>query len=281
MKFILPLFVIVIWAMTHGNASAQAPDLCVLVNGVLTNNQLDGGKGCTILPDSYTITIFEMGFCRSTITPPTTTAAAVYNNCHTIFTSPGGTVVEVKSGVATSLPATSASKPPNGVYITGYAVLALGFQIKTVLTFDTATAGDVGNGTICWTLTKQISSQSNTAPRAQCANAAPDPGNVGTLTDLMDDFGTNNFSSSSTAAYGLISAYIIKSNGFLLGAGEHAQADKLLGIQAMTNSVTVTNDTSIINMGIETSKGSSVVFSATDVLRNFGSGPFSVDLTAQ
>jgi hypothetical protein len=277
-----PIFTLIIVAALlvlakPDEVSAQGinPD-CIGSANVFDNSQLDGGNDCLREPKFYGIEMFEIAMCRSAPAVPTTTSTINLIDCDIIFSSAVGSQIQVKVGESTNVPGT-ARRPDNGIYTHAYILISNRFRIRHSQQMSRITTADIGSGIFCFTLTKTVSSADDTPDRNQCAATAPTEAQIGTITDVIDDFDTNLFSFTD----GVITAFITNNAGLLLGSGEQAQASKLIGVQPFATPIVITENSSVINIAFKVSRGMTVGFSNTDRLESFGSGPFSVSISVR
>lgn len=283
-KFTFPLIVAAVallFLALPEQALAQVDPDCNAENGdgTFDNDQLDGaGNACVRTPDFYGIQMFEMYVCRSAPTPPTTTAAIVLTGCDIILSSTSGELIEVKLGQSTTIPGT-ATRPSPGVYTHGYILMGNGFRIRHSQQMESVTSAEDPSttGTFCWTLTKSLATGS-VGNASKCRNTAPTAAEIGTTTDVLENFGAVGTYTFTAAP---ITAHIIKASGFLLATGEETQAVRLVGIQTFATSVEVTEKSRSLDMAFNVSTGMTVSFNNTDDLEAFASGPFSVLMTVE
>lgn len=282
-KFTSPLIfaaVALLFLALPEQAFAQVDPACNAENGdgTFDNDQLDGGTACSRTPDFYGIQMYEMHLCRRAPTPPTTTAAIVLSGCDIILASSTGELVEVKLGQSTTIPG-AATRPSPGVYTHGYILMGNGFRIRHSQQMESVTSAEDPSttGTFCWTLTTSLAT-GRVGNASKCRNTAPTAAEIGTTTDVLENFGGVGTYTFTVAP---ITAYITKASGFLLATGEETQAVRLVGIQTFATPVEITENTRSIDMAFNVSTGMTVSFNNTDDLEAFASGPFSVVMTVR
>jgi hypothetical protein len=282
-KFTFPLIVAAVallFLALPEQALAQVDPDCNAENGdgTFDNDQLDGaGNACVRTPDFYGIQMYEMHLCRSAPTPPTTTATIVLPGCDIILASSSGELIEVQLGQSTTIPGT-ATRPSPGVYTHGYILMGNGFRIRHSQQMESVTSAEdlSTTGVFCWTLTKSLATGS-VGDASKCRATAPTEAEIGTTTDVLENFGTGVYTFNAPP----VTAYIIKASGFLLAAGEDVQAVRLVGLQTFATPVTVTETSRRLDMAFNVSTGMTVSFNNTDDLEAFQSGPFSVLMTVE
>jgi len=98
--------------------------LGLLLPGVATDRALAAFE-----PDTYTITIYEIGLFRSDPGTPTTSAGIDFSNAVPVYESSAGEVVSVIKGSPTTLNGTI-TRPPDGTYTHGYVIMKPEIKLK-------------------------------------------------------------------------------------------------------------------------------------------------------
>jgi len=120
-------------------ALAQTADCSKDGSGAITSMDT-----CYVEPNEYYMTIYKMGLCTAQPGTPTSSVAADFSSCTTVFENSAGSRIKAVKGVSSNLTGTM-TRPANGTYTHGYVLAAPQFEIKTKHTFSTprAAAGDL------------------------------------------------------------------------------------------------------------------------------------------
>ena len=250
---------------------------------------------CAAEPSSYAMTFYEMGLCTSAPTAPDTSTVIGTSNCVVTMTSTAGSLVEIQNGVTGSLGGTQ-TRPANGTYTHGYIRLSNDFLIKASKEFwsDDMTVSNLsgdytaGSDTGQYCSTRAVTYKNDGTSSTQttiCDGSAVTPG---LLTAKLVDLSGGNQSGcmwtsgpcggALTVTGGTLNAYILDSNNYL--AANAGEATGLVGVQAFTNPIVITDDTASMDVAIIVSKAMTVSNNGSNTGVNFDSGPFSVVLTA-
>jgi hypothetical protein len=264
---------------------------------------LSNYEECEVAPDVYQIELYDVGFCTSAPTAPTIGSGfdASAENCTSLFANSSGETIDLAVGV--SLNMSPDINIPNGTYTHGYVVMKNSFGIKATKTFadsNLISASDgSSSGNICWSASNSSNESSYYSTdfdseifaRAnsfvECGNTA---GTAEIITDNLDAFevndGVGTYTASANVTGGVISAYLTQSTNGLTLVNAIKTADRIVAFVAWTSSVTISDQTSSIDLQFNVSGGSGLhIWSPTGVgttidLGGFGSGPFSATIVA-
>lgn len=279
------LLVTVLSAGTASHAATVTLDplnTCATVGGAVN---LAASATCDFKPDSYSITIFQMGLCTSAPTAPTPTAAAGLGACTVAYDNPAGSAVSVtSSGAPAALSGGTLTVPPGGTYTHGYVLIANSISVSTSVTFTTAKTGQVaGSGITCWTVNRSLLRSAVFTNTSQCGASV---GSVGTQTVQLNtlDGGGPVYSviSDIPESGDRISAYLLEPSGVSLADGTalaSSAANRILGIVRFASPVTVPTQPTNVDIGFRTSSAVGIN-STADVIR-FDPGPFVIKITAK
>ena len=270
-KFLLVIFCLGAVVLTSPSHAAEL----TCTSGDVTG--LGSGDYCYTEPTYYGITVYEMGVCTAAPTAPTTTAVVDAPNCHTVFTSSAGSLVEVQNG-GTSTPSGTFTRPPNGTYTHGYMRMNNTFLIKGSLDFG-ASHTDI---TDQYCVTKTATTDNEGSNSANTYTCSASPGTPGTVTTELTDFSGGDHSNTTSATVGQLTVYLLDSNQHLATAAECTQAgaDGILGVQAFTSAITMTDQSTVMDATITVSQGMTVSVTGTNAAE-FDSGPFQLVLSVQ
>jgi len=106
---------------------------------------------CHAIPDTYTITLYEMGLCND-ISEQSPNVPDLATSCQTSFSNSGGSTVNVENNVTGSLSGGTSSRPDNNTYSYGFIKVDAKMIMKNQSTFSVAVSDTGGGvGTSCWT----------------------------------------------------------------------------------------------------------------------------------
>jgi hypothetical protein len=259
-------------------------------------------EDCEVAPDVYQIELYDVGFCTSAPTAPTTEAGfeASAENCVSLFANSSGETLDLAVGV--SLNMSSDINIPNGTYTHGYVVMKNSFGIKATKTFTDAnlirTTNNSSSGNICWSASDPVQGSSyystdhdssDFASSYSFVECGATPGTAEIITDNLDAFevneGVGTYTASANVTGGEITAYLTQSTNGLRLVNAVKTADRIVAFLAWTSPVTISDQTSSIDLQFNVSGGSSLqVWSPapgyTIDLGAFSSGPFSATILA-
>lgn len=259
--------------------------VCTETSNVMT---FPSGDSCTAEPDYYAVTIYEMGLCSSSPTAPTSSTAMSEASCTVVYQNSSGQLVSVQNGVTGSLANNELTvTPANGSYTHGYMRMSNDILVKVNQEFTASLSGDdtSTSGVNCATKTATYKNDGTSGTQTSvCNSSAP---TAGTLTSRMVDFSgasasgcfavdASNCGGALTVTGGTLSAYLLDSNELL--ATSTGAVSALLGIQAFTNPVVITEQSTAMDVAFKVSEGMTVSDDGSGNVQ-FDSGPFSVIIT--
>lgn len=233
------------------NAAMPSFSECTESNGVTTLPTAGQSSSamCSTQPDTYKLTIYELNLCTSAITAPTTSSAAVTTSCQTVLSNTNPSATTITKGSNASISGTM-TRPPNGTYTHGYALLSNVLSISDSRQFnasvDDSDADTTADGVYCATTT--------TAGASECGSSAVTAG------EQEMKLGQTHFGSNYTAGEQTISGYGTM-NAWLVDTDKKLEADTdgdvvyMVGQMAFTTPVVVTDNTSTFKVDIDVSNG--------------------------
>jgi len=238
-------------------------------------------NNCSLEPDYFGVTIYKMMLCTSAPVAPTTAAIAGTSTCQTVFANATGSAVSITSGASSELSGT-ATRPNNGTYTHAIVemsnVLTIGDSREYSTSLDgyniTTNSSAGAGGVFCAT----------TANGSTCGASAITAVNY--PSELSDMDGPNGvFENQKTGianAEGTSSVYLVDS-AYLLEASATADVTYLVGVQAFTTPIVITDDTASMDVAFTSSTGMSVFDvgggTVDDVYPT--TGPFALKMTTK
>ena len=108
-------------------------------------------SSCYTVPDTYTITLYEMGLCND-ISEQSPNVPDLATSCQTSFSNSGGSTVNVENNVTGSLSGGTSTRPDDNTYSYGFIKVDAKMIMKNQSTFSVAVSDKGGGvGTSCWT----------------------------------------------------------------------------------------------------------------------------------
>ena len=216
---------------------------------------LTGVGYCTTTPEQYGVKIFKMGFCKKNPGNPNGGEPLVnqnidYSSCTWAFENTDGRDAEFTKTSSIDLPAAGSSKPAAGTY--PYAVMIMSNELKIKGKY-----GPVGGVTY---YTRNVSSLTD-------YGATTDINKYAVSTTPVLFTGPENCLATiegGPVAGGTMSGYLLNSTGKIIdgdlntesnGAEGCINAKKLLGVVAMTNDITIDDDTNGLKMTFTVTNG--------------------------
>ena len=279
MKFmrnlLLILATIFIFEITF-TKDANASDACTKTGDVLDVVT----DWCETAPDEYEVVIYKLYLCTSSPTIPTTTSAVdlTSGGCEQIFDNPSGATASVTQGSELDLTGTY-TRPPNGTYTHGYAMMDNTFGITSSIEFAGNMIGETGGtGVYCGTVAGSgtAGTDTETTNTSVCSSS---PVTAGKFVETLADFGgeiegvfsgtasVSNINGTSAAITGIL----VDTSGQL--ASSDSDVDKLEGLVTFADSVTFTDAVTEVTMSFNVGSGMGLVVGEAGTL-NMGSGPF-------
>ena len=106
---------------------------------------------CHAIPDTYTITLYEMGLCND-ISEQSSTVPDIVTSCQTAFLNSTGSTVNVENNVTGSLSGGTSTRPDDNTYSYGFIKVDAKMIMQNHSIFSVARNDfNGGTGTSCWT----------------------------------------------------------------------------------------------------------------------------------
>jgi len=232
---------------------------------------------CETQPDEYEIVIYKLYLCTSSPTIPTTTSAVdlTSGGCEQIFDNPSGATAAVTQGSELNLTGTY-TRPSNGIYTHGYAVMDNTFGITASLEFAGAMSGQTGgSGVYCGTVAGSGTSNTSGDP-SNTSVCSSTPVTAGKFVETLEDFGAESFEATAEAndingTTADIKGILVDTSGQL--ATSDSAVDKLEGLVTFADSVTFTDAVTEVTMSFNVGVGMSLYQDSSGNI-SMGSGPF-------
>lgn len=277
----LSLIAIFLFELTFAKIATAAA--CTATNGVYSKSEIQTGLGCGILPEVYEVTIYKIYFCRTEPTTPTTSAAVDLKDCFQVFNNDSGSIARVSQNQSINLTG-EYTKPPNGTYTHGYAMMDNTYKLEASLKIDGSMDGQVsGSGVFCRTAeaSGDFTSSGATSNRTICSDTEEVAGtytetltHLGTLLEAWDPTNIiNNINGTSSS----IKAILVDENGHL--AANEAEVDKVEGFTAFGDPLIIRNNTIDITMNFNVSTAAAVARSGAGDGIYLGVNAFSAMFT--
>jgi len=228
-------------------------------------------NACSIEPDHFEVKIYELMLCTSAPTPPTTSSPALTTSCQLVMSSAAGSDVVVATGVTSPITATI-KRPDNGTYTHALVrinnTFTLGDSREYSASINGYDGGSNGTGVFCATSSGGTKCAASALPVVNKALA-------------LDDFnpGSNLYSIATTDAEGVHGAYLVDS-AFKLEADTDADTKFLVGMQQFSTPVTVTDNSSSMNIAFSASTGMQIFNNGSSTIYSV-MGPFALKLTVK
>mgnify|MGYP007072421490 CR=1 FL=1 len=108
-------------------------------------------EDCYAIPDTYTITLYEMGICND-ISEQSSTVPDLASSCQTTYSDSTGSTVNVENNVTGELSGGTSTRPDDNTYSYGFIKVDAKMIMKNHSIFSIAKVGSSGGvGTSCWT----------------------------------------------------------------------------------------------------------------------------------
>ena len=259
--------VLIIFLVLIGFNSIVIAAACTVTSGITT---FPTGSTCKTEPDFFQLKMYDMMLCSAAPTAPTTAAAMVLTNCQSILTSASGTDVSVTNGGSSALSGTI-TRPDNGTYTHGYIRISSNFVIGDSRQYDTSLDEDgngAADGVYCAT----------TASGVDCNSSAVTAINQ-TMGMGSTQFGSDYLIEDEVVSGGLVDAWLVDTNQ-KLEADTDGDVTYLVGVQAFTTPLVVSDSTSSMNTSFAVSTGMTVIHNGGNPpILSLTNGPFSVIMT--
>jgi hypothetical protein len=277
-NFILLFAAIIVFEFTFVKDANAA---CAETNGVLSETEIK--NGCETAPDLYEIVIYKMYLCTSSPTLPTTTTAVDLTNCSQIFNNNAGATASVAQNAEVDLTGTY-TRPPDDTYTHGYAMMNNTFGITASFQIDGAMDGQAGGtGVFCRTVAGS-GTHSSTATHNDESVCSSTQVAAGKYTETLTHFGgvgeawtAQDIAENINGTSASITGILVDSSGNL--AAVESEVDKLEGLVAFANPLSVNANTTSLTMSFNLGEGMSLNRAGADVIY-IGSGPFQAIMTA-
>ena len=115
------------------------------------SDPISGLTDCWSIPDTYTITLYEMGVCND-ISDQSSTVPDIATSCQTTYSNSTGATVNVENNVTGELSGGTSTRPDDNLYSYGFIKVDANMIMKHQATFAAPITGSgTGLGTTCWT----------------------------------------------------------------------------------------------------------------------------------
>ena len=261
--------VLILFLVLLGFNNTVIAAACTVTNGVTT---FPSGTSCKAEPDFFQLKVYDMKLCSAAPTAPTTAAAMVLTSCQAVLTSAGGTNVSVTNGGSTAISGTI-TRPDNGTYTHGYIRISSDFVVGDSRQYNTslddAVDGDgTADGKYCAT----------TASWVDCDTSAVTAVNQ-TMTMGSGQFGSDYLIEDTVVTGGLVDAWLVDTNQ-ILEADTDGDVTYLVGVQAFTTPLVVSDSTTSMNTAFAVTTGMTIIHNGGNPPRlKLDNGPFSVIMT--
>ena len=243
---------------------------------------ITGTTDCWGIPDTYTITLYEMGVCND-IRDQVATVPDLSSKCQTAYTNTTGSTVAVENNVTGELSGGTTTRPDDNTYAYGFMKVDAKVIMKHQATFaaEITGSGDPnGTGTTCWTNGNQ-SPGGTTTDCGTAEEADPQNMNVFILSLLCGSPVGNFYCRYENDAEGLDNTYawLVDANGNASTNGTYSETaghvKYLIGIAKFNESKTINNDSTGMQAQFVVTRALDIDFSAGNVV-NFGLNEFKV-----
>ncbi len=261
--------VLILFLVLLGFNNTVIAAACTVTSGVTT---FPTGTSCKAEPDFFQIKVYDMKLCTAAPTAPTTAAAMVLTNCQSVLTSSGGANVSVTNGGSSTISGTI-SRPDNGTYTHGYIRISNDFVIADSRQYNTslddAEDGDgSADGKYCAT----------TASWVDCDTSAVTAVNQ-TMSMGSGQFGSDYLIEDTVVTGGLVDAWLVDTDQ-KLEADTDGDVKYLVGVQAFTTPLVVSDSTTSMNTAFAVTTGMTIIHNGGNPPRlKLNNGPFSVIMT--
>ena len=235
---------------------------------------------CYTVPDTYTITLYEMGLCND-ISEQSSTVPDLAASCQTSFSNSGGSTVNVENNVTGSLSGGTSSRPDNNTYAYGFIKVDAKMIMKNQSTFSVAVSDTGGGvGTSCWTNGSPFGSDQTTI----CGNEVDaNPQNMDAEIVFLGGAGggTNFYGRYESDPEGLDNTYawLVDANGNASTESVYSEdagdVKYLIGIAKFNNPKTLNSDSTGMQAQFVVTRALNVFFNESGQL-NYGLNEFKV-----
>ena len=235
---------------------------------------------CWSVPDTYTITLYEMGMCND-ISEQSSNVPNIQASCQTAFLNSAGSTVTVENNVTGSLSGGTSSRPDDNTYSYGFIKVDAKMIMQNHSIFSVArNEYNGGTGTSCWTNGNPFGGITTTCGNEVDAN----PQNmVADITGLGCSGGEQGmfYCRYESDPEGLDSTYawLVDANGNASTEGVYSEdagdVKYLIGIAKFNNPKTLNSDSTGMQAQFVVTRALNVFFNESGEL-NYGLNEFKV-----
>ena len=249
---------------------------------------ITGTTDCWGVPDTYTITLYEMGVCND-ISEQSSTVPDLANSCQTVYLNLTGATVDIENNVTGELSGGTTTRPEENTYAYGFIKVDAKIMMKHQATFADPIVGSgdpLGSGTTCWTNGNQ-SPGGETTDCGSAEDADPQTMNVFIPSLICSSPVGNFYCRYENDAEGLDNTYawLVDSNGNASTNPNYSEAagdvKYLIGIAKFNEEETVNDDSTGMQAQYRVSRGLNVDFTVVNGVQevNFNLQEFKVVTT--
>ena len=249
---------------------------------------ITGIDDCWTVPDTYTITLYEMGVCND-IRDQVATVPDLSSKCQTAYTNTTGSTVAVENNVTGELSGGTTTRPVENTYAYGFIKVDAKIMMKHQATFADPIVGSgdkTSAGTTCWTNGDQ-SPGGETTDFGSAEDADPQTMNVFIPSLICISPVGNYYCRYENDAEGLDNTYawLVDANGNASTNPNYSEAagdvKYLIGIAKFNEVETVNDDSTGMQAQYRVSRGLKVDFTEINGVQevNFNLQEFKVVTT--
>jgi len=249
---------------------------------------ITGTTDCWGVPDTYTITLYEMGVCND-ISEQSSTVPDLANSCQTVYLNLTGATVDIENNVTGELSGGTTTRPEENTYAYGFIKVDAKIMMKHQATFADPIVGSgdpLGSGTTCWTNGNQ-SPGGETTDCGSAEDADPQTMNVFIPSLICSSPVGNFYCRYENDAEGLDNTYawLVDANGNASTNPNYSEAagdvKYLIGIAKFNEVETVNDDSTGMQAQYRVSRGLNVDFTVVNGVQevNFNLQEFKVVTT--
>ena len=249
--------------------AAPCPDPSTLTsinnNGDATSFDAITGGSCSGTPDSYGVTIYKMGFCR-TDPRPSQGASPDYSSCSITFENNSGTAANFAAGTSVELDEALAARPINGSY--SYLLILLGhtFNIRSQY-------GPIAG-------TTYYSTSVSTGDNASADTSGP----ARSMPMQARSFDANCVSEDSLSVEsGTLTAFLLNSSETMIPASSSEEycsdVKYILGAVSLNSPIVIDENVISLKANFQVTDNGTTIMKDDNNGLIFGAGPFSVNMS--
>jgi hypothetical protein len=249
---------------------------------------ITGTTDCWGIPDTYTITLYEMGVCNN-ISDQSSTVPDLANSCQTVYLNSTGATVDIENNVTGELSGGTTTRPEENTYAYGFIKVDAKIMMKHQATFADPIVGsgdETSAGTTCWTNGDQ-SPGGETTDCGSAEDADPQTMNVFIPSLICSSPVGNYYCRYENDAEGLDNTYawLVDANGNASTNPNYSEAagdvKYLIGIAKFNEVETVNDDSTGMQAQYRVSRGLKVDFTEINGVQevNFNLQEFKVVTT--